>query len=51
MIVDIKELKNIRENYPEVWEWMGNKANWEQISMGAVLNGYKNHIEKMKISL
>lgn len=47
MIVDMKFLNYVRENYPEAWEWIRCKANWEHITLGAVAHGYRNHIDKL----
>jgi hypothetical protein len=35
------------EKYPKTLEWVRHKANWERIPLGAVLNGYKSHIEEL----
>ena len=48
MASNTKELKNIKENYPEVWAWMEHKANWEKVIMDDVLNRHKKAIEDMK---
>jgi hypothetical protein len=45
---NLKELNNIRNNYPETWAWMEHKANWEQMSMSAVLLNYRKHIKELK---
>ena len=47
MVVDMEFLKLVRENYPEAWEWMMDKANWEHITLGAVAYEYRNHIDKL----
>lgn len=47
MIVNIKKLNNIRDNYPTIWKWMQNKASWEHMTMGAVLNNYEEYIDEL----
>ena len=46
-IIDVKKLKKIRENYPNTWDWMRHKANWEHMCMGAVLSNYENYIDEL----
>lgn len=45
--VDIKKLKEIRKNYPSTYEWIKSKASWEHMSIGAVVNNYKEYIDLM----
>lgn len=45
--VDMEFITLVKDNYPEAWEWMKHKANWEHIPIGAVANDYKNYIEKL----
>lgn len=46
-IVNVKKLNKIRDNYPNTWEWMKHKANWEHMCMGAVLNNYERYIDEL----
>lgn len=46
-IVNVKKLNKIRDNYPNTWEWMKHKANWEHMCMGAVLDSYEEYIDKL----
>lgn len=46
-IVNVKKLNKIRDNYPNTWEWMKHKANWEGMCMGAVLNSYEEYIDEL----
>ena len=45
--VNLKKLNEIRDNYPNTWEWMRHKASWEHMCMGAVLNHYEEHIDDL----
>lgn len=47
---EIKMIKNIRDNYPTVWEWMRDKANSNQMSMGKVFHCYGGEIGKRLVS-
>lgn len=44
-IVNVKKLNKIRDSYPNTWDWMRHKANWEHMCMGAVLNYYEEYID------
>lgn len=46
-VVNVKKLNKIRDNYPNIWEWMKHKANWEHMSLGAVLNDYEEYINEL----
>ena len=46
-IVNMKKLNNIRDNYPNTWEWMRHKASWEHMCMGAVLDSYEKYIDEL----
>lgn len=47
MIVNIKKINNIRDNYPTIWKWMRDKASWEHMTLGAVLNNYEEYIDEL----
>lgn len=46
-VVNVKKLNKIRDNYPNTWEWMKHKANWEGMCMGAVLDNYERYIDEL----
>lgn len=46
-IVNVEKLNTIRDHYPNTWEWMRHKANWEHMCMGAVLNNYEKYIDEL----
>lgn len=46
-VVNIIKLRNIRDHYPSTWEWMMDKASWEHISLGSVLDGYEEYIDEL----
>lgn len=46
-VVNVKKLNKIRDNYPNTWEWMKHKANWEGMCMGAVLDNYEEYIDEL----
>ena len=46
-VVNVKKLNKIRDNYPNTWEWMKRKANWEGMCMGAVLDNYEKRIDEL----
>lgn len=46
-IVNVEKLNNIRENYPNTWEWMKRKASSEHMCMGAVLNYYEEYVDEL----
>ena len=35
------------DKYPKTLEWVRHKAIWENITLGAVLNGYESYIEEL----
>ena len=43
-----KELNNIRDNYPEVWEWMQVRARGDHKTMIAILRLYPENITVRK---
>jgi hypothetical protein len=45
--VNVKKLNKIRDNYPNTWDWMKHKANWEGMCMGAVLNNNEEYIDRL----
>ena len=47
--VNTKKLNEIRDDYPNTWEWMQHKAAWEHMCMGAVLNHYEKYIDDLMI--
>lgn len=46
-VVNVKKLNKIRDGYPNTWEWMRHKANWEHMCMGAVLDNYERYIDEL----
>ena len=46
-VVNVKKLNKIRDSYPNTWEWMKHKANWEHMCMGAVLDNYERRIDEL----
>lgn len=46
-LVNTKKLDKIRDNYTSVWEWMKDKAKWEHMSLGTVLNCYEGYIDEL----
>ena len=46
-VVNVKKLDKIRDNYPNTWDWMRHKANWEHMCMGAVLDNYERYIDEL----
>ena len=47
IVIDVKKLNRIRDNYPNTWEWMKHKASWEHMCMGAVLYSYEEYIDRL----
>ena len=45
--INMRKLNYIRDNCPNTWEWMQHKARWEWMCLGAVLNNYEEHIDKL----
>lgn len=45
-IVNEIALDNIRNNFPKTWERMQDKARWEKITMGAVMNQYPDMVQE-----
>ena len=46
-VVNVKKLNKIRNNYPNIWEWMRHKASCEYMCIGAVLNRYEEYIDEL----
>jgi hypothetical protein len=37
----------IKDYYPNTFQWMKDKANWEHMSLSAILRNYPNQIQKL----
>lgn len=46
-VVNVKKLNKIKNNYPNIWEWMQHKASCEHMCIGAVLNEYEEYINEL----
>lgn len=42
-----KMIKNIRDNYPQTWEWMKDKAKTKQMCLSKVYHWYEEEIHSM----
>jgi len=47
MKVDFGFIKNVMNNYPKTFKWIQDKANWEHIVLGKVVNEYRGYIEEL----
>lgn len=41
------KIEKIKNMYPKTFEWMQDKASWKCMPLGAVLQSYENHINKL----
>lgn len=45
---DTQELfRKVRDQYPETYEWVKHKANWEGMPVCAVCIDYRDHIKEL----
>lgn len=39
--------RTVRYQYPETYEWVRHKANWEHMTVGAVCMDYRYYIKEL----